>query len=93
MWTVTALYAQSQEILTVAWLVEITDGVNTARKGGETNLPTHPVPYASLTEAQVIEWVKEELGADNVAAIEADLNAQILYMQNPLPILPLPWAQ
>jgi hypothetical protein len=88
MWSVTALYPQSQEILTVAWLVEITDGVNTARKGGETNLPF--VPYDNLTEAQIIGWVKEEL---NVAAIEADLNAQILHMQTCPPILPLPWAR
>jgi hypothetical protein len=93
MWTVTALYTQQQEIFTVAWLVEITDGVNTARRGGETNL-TYPEPYENLTEAQVIEWVKEALGADKVTEIETDLNDQILYMQTePVKSIPLPWSQ
>ena len=91
MWIVTALYTQQQEIFTVAWLVEITDGVNTARRGGETNLSK---PYENLTEAQVIEWVKEALGADKVAEIETDLNDQILYMQtDPVKSIPLPWDQ
>ena len=92
MWSITALYTQQHEILTVAWLVEITDGINTARKGGETNLP--PAAYEDVTEEQVIEWVKEALGVDTVAAIETDLNNQILYMQaDPIKSIPLPWAQ
>ena len=92
MWSITALYAQLHEILTVAWLVEITDGINTARKGGEINLL--PAAYEDVTEDQVIEWVKKALGADTVAAIETDLNNQILYMQtDPIKSIPLPWEQ
>lgn len=92
MWSITALYTHMNEILTVAWLVKITDGINTARKGGEINLP--PAAYKNVTEEQVIEWVKEALGAETVAAIEIDLNNQILYMQaEPIKSIPLPWAQ
>ena len=80
----------------VDWTVTDTDGTNTALKGGSTNMPTPGptfTPYDQLTEAEVIGWVQGILGPDEVAAIEANLNQQIVYMQNP-PIvsLPLPWS-
>jgi hypothetical protein len=101
-WSITALYVQKQEdgfadvVHIAAWLVEDTDGTNTAREGGETELPSpeNPfVPYANLTEAEVIGWVQNVLGTQKVAAIEANLNFQILYMQQPpIEAPPLPWS-
>jgi hypothetical protein len=101
-WLITALYVEKQEdgftdVVDIAtWLVEDTDGTNTARQGGETRLPppTQPfIPYADLTEAEVIGWVQGVLGAQKVAEIEAGLNMQIVYMQNPpIETPPLPWG-
>jgi len=51
------------------------------------------IPYESLTENQVIDWVKEALGSEQVTAYEASVAAQIEAQMNP-PVVskPLPWA-
>lgn len=49
-------------------------------------------PYASLTEAQVIGWVKDALGEEQVAAYEASIAQQIADQANPPVVHPaLPW--
>ena len=51
------------------------------------------VPYDQLTEMQVIQWVFDSLGEGKVLTIEAALQAQLDYMQNPpVVILPNPWG-
>lgn len=50
-------------------------------------------PYADLTEAQVIGWVQDALGVDQVTAYEANVAQQIADQVNP-PVVtpPLPWS-
>jgi hypothetical protein len=48
------------------------------------------IPFASLTEAQVIAWVKDKLGE---ATVEAALAAQIEAQRNPVKASGLPWGQ
>ena len=52
------------------------------------------VPYADLTEEQVIGWVKESLGKEGVDSIEKSLASQVDKKINP-PVVPvnktLPW--
>ena len=50
-------------------------------------------PYADLTEAQVIGWVQDALGEDQVTAYEANVAQQIADQVNP-PVVtpPLPWS-
>lgn len=102
-WTVTSLLVKPQAdgftdvVYIIDWLCSDTDGTNEARKGGKTEVGAPAggtfIPYDQLTEAEVIGWVKNSLGPEQVAAIEADLNFQILYMQQPPVVeLPLPWA-
>lgn len=102
-WTVTSLLVKPQAdefsdvVYIVNWLCSDTDGTNEARRGGKTEVPTPAggtfVPFDQLNEAEVIGWVQATLGAAEVAAIEADLNFQILYMQQPPVVeMPLPWA-
>lgn len=79
----------------VFWTVTDTDGTYTAGQAGNTEVPQPTgdfTPYDQLTEPQVLGWVQACLGVDAVAAIEQELNQQIVYMQAP-PIvsLPLPW--
>ena len=47
------------------------------------------IPFASLTEAQVIAWVKNKLGE---ATVEATLAAQIEAQRNPVKASGLPWT-
>ena len=46
------------------------------------------VPYASLTEATVVEWVKAKLDLESV---EAALDAQIEAQKNPVTASGTPW--
>jgi len=47
--------------------------------------------YASLTEATVVGWVKETLGADAVAETEASIAAQIADSKEPANASGVPW--
>lgn len=61
-------------------------GVTLDEGGGYT-------PFAELTEAQVIGWVQEALGAEQVASLEASVASQIEQQINPTVVIPpLPWA-
>lgn len=50
-------------------------------------------PYADLTQAQVVGWVKAAMGAEHVAALEASvaeqINEQIVHS---IVTPPLPWS-
>ena len=49
------------------------------------------VPYANLTESTVIEGVKEALGIQTLAAMEASYDAQIADKQAPTKATGKPW--
>jgi hypothetical protein len=50
-------------------------------------------PYADLTQEQVIGWVQAAMGAEQIAAINANIEQQIENQVNP-PFVnpPLPWS-
>ena len=77
-------------VTTVHYTVNAVDGEFTASTYGtvgfETGTPT--TPYASLTKAQVIEWVKDKLGEE---IVEASLAAQIAAQKNPVTATGVPW--
>lgn len=51
------------------------------------------IPYADLTEAEVIQWTQDALGAEQVAAIYVGIDTQIEDARNPKIVTPgLPWA-
>lgn len=51
------------------------------------------IPYNELTKEVVVGWVKAAMGAEQVAAYEANVAKQIADQKNP-PVVtpPLPWA-
>lgn len=85
-------------VFTVHWRMEVTDGEYTAGVYGSIGVTLDPeatfTPYADLTEAQVIGWVQDALGEEQVASYEANVAAQIDALVNP-PVVtpPLPWAE
>jgi hypothetical protein len=102
-WSVTSMVVQNQSgtytnvVYIVSWLAQATDGTNTARRGGDTQVPALTVesfvPYEQLVESDVLDWVHDILGADQVAAIGANLDSQLAYLAAPpVAMLPLPWA-
>ena len=85
-------------VYTAHWRVTGTDGDYSGSVYGTITLPHKDhnapdfIPYDNLTEAQVIGWVKEEMGADTVAAHEAAVQAQIDAQKNPVSASGLPWS-
>ena len=73
------------------------DGTYTFRATGELNLPKPDplVPYADLTESQVLGWVKAKLDADNagtVANIEAAVENGVNEQKTPVYGTGKPWS-
>lgn len=85
-------------VFTAHWRLDGTDGEYTAGVYGSVGLTLDPeapfTAYADLTEGQVIGWVKDALGAEQVADYEASVAAQIEAQINP-PVVtpPLPWSE
>ena len=85
-------------VRTVNWYVQGRDDQNNVRNHYGTTelaLPAQGAPftpYADVTEAQLIGWVKNDLGPDGVAAAEADVADQLSKADEPeVYIPPLPW--
>ena len=79
-------------ITTVHYTVNAVDGEYTASTYGTVSYTQGEgsyVPYADLTEAEVVGWVQESLGQDT---IEASLTAQIESQKNPVQEAGLPWV-
>jgi hypothetical protein len=78
-------------VTTVHYNVTKVDGAFSASTYGTINYEagTPTTPFASLTEAQVIAWVKDKLGEE---VVEAALAAQIEAQKNPVSASGLPWA-
>ena len=93
-WTINQLDRNTSNgfVTTVHYNVTKTDGDFSASTYGTIGYQgdTPATPFASLTEAQVIAWVKDKLGE---ATVEAALAAQIEAQKNPVSASGLPWAQ
>jgi hypothetical protein len=80
-------------VTTVHYTVNAVDGDYTASTYGTVGYTEQQgkqyIPYADLTEAEVVGWVQESLGKDTV---EASLAAQIEAQRNPISKSGLPWS-
>jgi hypothetical protein len=87
---------ETDVVFTVHWTLTGTDGTYTGSVYGSQGVSINPdtpfTPYADLTEAQVIGWVQDAMGPEQVAAYEANVAQQIANQINP-PVVtpPLPW--
>lgn len=84
-------------VQTVHWTVNGTNGTYSGSAYGAVNIPEADpasfTPYESLTEAEIIAWVKSLLGEETVAAYETSVAKQIIVQQVPPMIKPpLPWT-
>lgn len=92
------LDGEQDVVFTVHWQLNATDGTYAGSVYGSVGVTLNPdapfVPYASLTEAQVIGWVQDALGEEQVASYEANVAQQIENQINP-PVVtpPLPWSE
>jgi hypothetical protein len=76
------------------YTVDASDGTYNSGAYGSVGLekPETLVPFADLTEEQVVGWVKEKLGgAEKVSEIEATLQAQLDEQKAPTKASGTPW--
>ena len=80
-------------VVTVHYNVSATDGTYNASTYGTVGYTEQPgetyIPYADLTQEQVVGWVKASLGE---ATVEASLQSQIDAQINPVQAAGLPWS-
>ena len=81
-------------VYTAHYTVDAKDDVYSAGAYGSIGFerPETLIPFSDLTEAQVIEWVKEALGSEKVLEIGQALLNQINEQRNPTKAAGLPWA-
>jgi hypothetical protein len=88
---------ETDVVFSAAWRVNGTDGTYNATVYGSQSLSPYDgktpfTPYADLTQAQVIGWVQDIMGEEQVAAINANIEQQIESQVNPTVVTPqLPW--
>lgn len=104
-WTITNLYTKTIEgkedyVVTAIYNVVGTDGTYSAElTSNVAQFSTEDVseftPYVDLTEAIVLDWIKQTLGENGIISIEACIQGQIDSQINP-PVspenTPLPWS-
>jgi hypothetical protein len=84
-------------VQTCHYTVDAKDEAYSAGAYGSVGLdpadPESMVPFADLTEVQIVSWVQEKLGgAEKVAEIEGALQAQLDEQHQPTKASGLPWA-
>jgi hypothetical protein len=91
-WKIAQLDRQTSDglVTTAHYTVNAVDGEHTAGSYGTVGFERGEsfIAYESLTEAQVIAWVKDKL---DVEAIEASLAAQIAAKKAPVTATGVPW--
>jgi hypothetical protein len=91
-WTIAQLDRQTSDglVTTAHYRVDAVDGEHTAGAYGSVGFERGATftAYDSLTETQVLAWVKDKL---DVEEIEANLQAQIDAKKNPKTATGVPW--
>lgn len=90
------LDGETDVVFVCHWQLNGTDGTYNGSVYGSVGVTLDEgatfTPYADLTEAQVIGWVKDALGEEAVTGYEANVAEQIANQINPPVVSPaLPW--
>lgn len=82
-------------VMTAHYTIDANDGTYSAGAYGSVGFerPENLIPFADLTEEQVIAWTQEALGGDEkVAEISAALQGQLDEQHHPTKAAGVPWA-
>lgn len=89
--------SQTDVVFNVHWRANATDGAFYATAYGTAGVTYEAgspyTPYDQLTQDQVVGWVQDAMGPEQVASIEAGLAINIANQVNPPTVTPpLPWS-
>jgi len=95
-WAIANLERETADgfVFTAHYTVNASDGTYSSGAYGSVGFqrPDDLIPFADLTEEDVIGWVQEALGGDEkVAEIEAALQAQLDEQRAPSKAAGVPW--
>jgi len=93
-WKIVSLESKTADgfVTTAHWTCSDVDGEFSGSVYGSIGFEGELVtPYADLTEATVIGWVKASMGEETVAAHEAAVAAQIAQAKEPAVAVGTPW--
>ena len=94
-WKIAQLERETADgfVFTAHYTVDAKDDTYSAGAYGSLGFerPENLIPYADLTEADVVSWVQDALGADKVAEVEAALQVQIDQQRTPTKAVGTPW--
>lgn len=83
---------KSGKVTTVHYVVDSNNGTYSAGAYGSLGFDGDvSTPYGELTEEQVISWVKEALGDEKIAEVEAALQNRIDEQIAPTQATGVPW--
>lgn len=96
-WKIAQLERETSDgfVFTAHYTVDAFDGAYSSGAYGSVGFerPDNLIPFADLTEEQVVQWVQEALGGDEkVTEIEAALQAQLDELRHPSKAAGVPWA-
>ena len=84
-------------VTVVHWTASQVDGEHSASTYSTASFTKEDginyVPYEELTEAAVVQWVKDSLGEEGVAAVDAALAANIADQKAPKVAAGVPWSE
>lgn len=92
------LDGKTDYVVVAHWTCQGTDGTFTGSVYNTATFVVDPqksdyVPYADLTEVEVVAWVQDSLGSDTVDAVYRSIDQQIEAQVNPPIVSPkLPWV-
>jgi hypothetical protein len=94
-WKIAQLERETADgfVFTAHYTVDSKDDTYSASAYGSIGFerPDNLIPFADLTEAEVVSWVQEALGEEKVAEVEAALQAQLDEQRNPTKAAGVPW--
>jgi hypothetical protein len=94
-WAIANLERETADgfVFTAHYTVNAKDDAYSAGAYGSLGFerPDNLIPFADLTEDEVVSWVKEALGADKVTEVEAALQNQLNQQRNPTQAAGVPW--
>lgn len=95
-WKIAQLERETADgfVFTAHYTVDAADDTYKAGAYGSIGFerPENLIPYADLTESEVIGWVQDALGAEKVAEVEAALQAQLDEQRAPSKAAGVPWV-
>ncbi len=97
-WTISTLERNTSDdgVVVAHWRASDVDGEHSGSSYGTCGFTPDVdaegfTPYADITEAQAIGWVKDDMGEEAVTALEDSIAAQIAESKAPAVAVGTPW--